>query len=442
MSNFKATILKLFVALSMFAALAVDAAEAPANGVSITAFGAVGDGQTLNTAKIQAAIDALAAKGGGAVVIPKGIFLSGAIFLKPRVNLYLEEGAVLKGSTNVADYPITRTRIEGHFEDWLPALINADGCDHLRIGGAGILDGSGRPFYEAFWKAFRADPRVTNLAVKRPRLVFIEDSRDVQIDGIRFENSGFWNLHLYRCQNVLVENVHFEVPDGIKCPSTDGTDIDSCQYVTIRGCTYRVDDDCVCLKGSKGPFAMQDKDSPPVEHIRVSNCAFERGSGVVTLGSEATVVRDVVVENCKVFGRISMAKLKLRPDTSQDYEDIHYRNITLDGRGPILDVQPWWQFFDLKGQPKPKSVVSNVTLSNIKGSYGSLGIVEGNAGQTEIRNITLKNINVTLTNDSLNAVGVTNLKVKNVIVNGKKFSVTNPTTKTETVTNNALRPGS
>ena len=425
MSNSKATILKLFVALSMFAALAVDAAEAPANGVSITAFGAVGDGQTLNTTKIQAAIDALAAKGEGTVVIPKGIFLSGAIFLKPRVNLYLEDGAVLKGSTNVADYPKTRTRIEGHFEDWLPALVNADGCNHLRISGTGSLDGSGRFFYTEFWQAFRKDPKVTNLAVERPRLVFIQDSRDVQINGITFENSGFWNLHLYRCRHVIVENVHFEVPDGIKCPSTDGTDIDSCQYVTIQGCIYRVDDDCVCLKGSKGPFAMQDKDSPPVEHIRVRDCTFERGGGVVTMGSEATVVRDVVVENCTVRGRISMAKLKLRPDTPQDYEDIHYRNITLDGRGTMLDVQPWLQFFDLKGQPKPKSLVSNVTLTNIKGSYGSLGIVQGNAGQTLIRNITLKNINLIVTNDDLDAVGVKNFTIRNVMVNGKAFTVAN-----------------
>jgi polygalacturonase len=195
--------------------------------------------------------------------------------------------------------------------------------------------------------------------------------------------------------------------------------------VTIQGCIYRVDDDCVCLKGSKGPFAMQDKDSPPVEHIRVRDCTFERGGGVVTMGSEATVVRDVVVENCTVRGRISMAKLKLRPDTPQDYEDIHYRNITLDGRGTMLDVQPWLQFFDLKGQPKPKSLVSNVTLTNIKGSYGSLGIVEGNAGQTLIRNITLKNINLIVTNDDLYAVGVKNFTIRNVIVNGKAFTVAN-----------------
>src|SRR5579872_5202054 len=103
----------------------------PARRAAITDFGAVADGKTLNTAHIQSAIDELAKKGGGTVVIPQGVFLSGAIFLKPGVNVYLEEGAVLKGSTEICNYPKMKTRIEGQFVDWIPALINADGCDHL-----------------------------------------------------------------------------------------------------------------------------------------------------------------------------------------------------------------------------------------------------------------------------------------------------------------------
>jgi alpha-L-rhamnosidase len=390
--------------------------------VSIAQFGAVGDGKTLNTSAIQIGIDQLAKKGGGTLLIPKGVFQSGSIFLKPGVNLYLDEGAVLQGSTNIADYPKMKTRIEGHFEEWIPALVNADQCDHLRISGSGTLDGSGRVFYSAFLKARRADPKVTNLAVERPRLVLIQNSRDTAIRGITFKDSGFWNLHLYRCQNAIVEGVHFTVPDGIRCPSTDGTDIDSCQYVTVRGCTYHVGDDCVCLKGSKGPFAMGDKDSLPVEHIRVQNCAFERGGGMVALGSEATVVRDVVAENCIVNGQVNLAVFKLRPDTPQHYEDIHYRNITLDSAGTILDMRPWRQFFDLQGQPPPKSIVTNVTLSNIKGRDGSLGIVQGNTGQTEISDIALQNIDLQLKDETLDA-DVKNFKVENVTINGKPFSL-------------------
>ena len=398
--------------------------SASARRASVADFGAVGDGKTLNTERIQSAIDQLASKGGGTLVIPRGVFLSGAIFLKPGVNLHLDEGAVLKGSTDRKDYPKMKTRIEGHFEEWLPALVNADKADHLRITGSGTLDGNGAPFWADFWKRLKEKPKTTNLDVERPRLALIQNSEDVRISGVTFKDSAFWNLHLYRCRNVVVENVRFEVPDGVKCPSTDGTDIDSCQHVTIRGCTYRVDDDCIAMKGSKGPLAMDDKDSPPVEHIRVENCMFERGHGVVTLGSEATVVRDVVVENIKVTGPNNLVRLKLRPDTPQHYEDIHYRGVTLDNAGGnILQVRPWTQYFDLKGQPPPNSIVRNVTLSNVKGTYGSFGMLQGNPGQTEIGDIKLENIDVRLKDEKLKAVDVKNLRIEKVTVNGKPFSL-------------------
>jgi alpha-L-rhamnosidase len=391
--------------------------------VPVTEFGAVGDGRTLNTEHIQAAIDHAAASG-GTVVIPAGVFLSGALFLRPRVNLLLSEGGVLKGSTDIAHYPKMRTRIEGHFEEnWIPALLNADRTDHLRITGAGTLDGSGAPFWAEFWTRLRADRTTKNLDVERPRLALIQNSEDVQIRGITFKDSGFWNLHLYRCRNVLVEDARFEVPDGVRAPSTDGTDIDSCQHVTIRGCHYRVNDDCIAVKGSKGPFALDDEDSPPVEHIRVEGCTFERGGGVLTCGSEATIVRDVVVRNCRVVGPVPVVRLKLRPDTPQQYEDIHYRDIALDSTGGrILDVQPWRQYFDLEGQAPPKSVVRNVTLSNVRGRFGSCGTLEGTPGQTEISDVTLEDIDVRLEDGTLRVADVRNLRMENVTVNGKPFT--------------------
>ncbi|HEX4038256.1 MAG TPA: glycosyl hydrolase family 28 protein [Acidobacteriaceae bacterium] len=403
-------------------------AQATGRQISATEAGAVADATTLNTQKLQAAIDRLASHHGGTLVIPAGTFLTGALFLKPGVHLWLDKDAVLKGSTEVADYPRRQTRVEGHFQVWLPAMINADGCDGLRIGGQGTLDGSGAPFWQAFWTAIRANHSTTNLDVPRPKLAFLSNSRNVQISNITFKDSGFWNLHLYRCQQVLVDNVRFEVPDGVRCPSTDGTDIDSCRHVTIRGCTYSVDDDCVCLKGSKGPFAMDDHDSPPVEHIRVENCTFLRGGGVATLGSEATIVRDLVVENCTVHGTVPVVRLKLRPDTPQLYEDLHYNNITLAGspdnpRGPIIEVRPWKQYFDLKGQPPPKSTVRNVTIDGVKGTFGTFGVVQGNPGQTTLSGFHLENIDVQLSNPRLTVDNGIDVSVKNVTVNGKPFVV-------------------
>ena len=284
--------------------LAAKAFAAPAREILITRSGAVADDSTVNTKAIQAAIDQLAAKGGGTVVVPKGVFVSGALFFKPKVNLRLTEGAVLKCSTDLSNFPAQRTRIEGHFlEHFTPAFINAAHCDGFQLTGDGILDGDGMKVWEAFWAGRAKDKNFANTALPRARLALIESSKDVKIEGITFKDSQFWNCHLYNNDGVLVHNVHFQVPDDYKqAPSTDGIDIDSSRNVTVDGCVFSVTDDCIACKGSKGPHAMEDKDSPAVEHIRVRNCTFKRGGGVLTCGSEATIVRDVIAEDCKITG--------------------------------------------------------------------------------------------------------------------------------------------
>ena len=404
-------------------------------GASILDHGAVGDGDTVNTRAIQTAIDTLATSGGGTVVIPPGVFVSGALFLKPGVHLRLEKDAVLRASTEVAkNFPARRTRIEGHFEEsFTPALINADHCDGLRITGEGTLDGAGRAIWDDFMARRDAAPdkkNFKNLSVPRARLALIENSRDVVIDGVAFKDSQFWNLHLYRCREVLVQNVRFSVPDDYKqAPSTDGIDVDSSQDVTIRGCTFSVTDDCIAMKGTKGPFALDDKESPPTERVRVTDCVFKRGYGAVTLGSEATVVRDIVVENSRFLGVSHVLHLKLRPDTPQHYEKVRVRGITLDNKsGSILEARPWTQYFDLQGQPAPRSVVRDITFSDIRGRFGSLGRASGNPGQTDIAEVTFTDFDVKLNRVQLqDGESVRGLKFTNVVVNGQP--VTSPAAK-------------
>jgi alpha-L-rhamnosidase len=391
---------------------------------AVTDFGAVADGQTVNTAAIQKAIDT-AAKGGGTVVIPAGVFCSGSIFLKPGVNLHLAEGAVLLGSTNIEDYPKRLTRIEGHFEPWRMALVNAQGLTRLRISGPGKLDGHGVPFWTAFWQRRKENPKCTNLEVERPRLMFIDRCTDVRIEDLGLQDSGFWNLHLYRCRDVVIEKVRITIPSAganLHGPSTDGIDVDSSQNVTIRKCYISTNDDNIALKGSKGPRADQDADSPPVENILVEDCEVGDGNGLITCGSEATVVRHVTVRNCVMSGRATLLTLKLRPDTPQHYEDITMDGIKLAGGGRILNVAPWMQFFDLQGQPPPKRTVNNITLRNIRGEYRTLGVLRGNPGDT-LRDITLENIDVRLADEKFAPGPVENLVLKNVVVNGKAFNV-------------------
>jgi polygalacturonase len=389
----------------------------------ITDYGAVGGGETINTAAIQRAIEAAATKGGGTVVVPAGVFRSGAIFLKSGVGLHLAEGAVLKGSENVADYPKLNTRIEGHFEPWRLALVNAQNLTGVRISGPGKLDGSGPVYWRAYWQRRKENPRCTNVEVERPRLVFIDRCTDVRIENTALQDSGFWNLHLYKCRDVLIENVRITLPSataGLRGPSTDGIDIDSSQHVTVRKCYISTHDDNIALKGSKGPFAAQDADSPPVENILVEDTEIGDGNGLITCGSEATIVRNITARNCVMSGDATVLTLKLRPDTPQHYEHITIEGVRLAGRGRLLNVAPWTQFFDLQGEPPPARQVNDIVLRNITGSYRMLGALSGNAGDV-LRDITLENIDVQLAEERFRLGPVKNLVLKNVRVNGKDF---------------------
>ena len=409
-------------------------AEAPQEAV-ITDFGAKADGTTLNTKAIQAAIDHLATQRGGTVVVPQGVFVSGALFFKPKVKLHLKAGAVLRCSTDMANFPVQRTRIEGHFADkFNPALINATNCDGFEITGEGTLDGAGRPIWDEFWKLRNAAPdpgNFPNLGVPRARLALIEGSRGVKIEGITFKDSQFWNLHLYNNDGVVVSQVRFEVPDDYRqAPSTDGIDVDSSRNVTIDGCFFSVTDDCIALKGSKGPHADQDKDSPAVEHVRVRNCTYKRGGGVLTCGSEATIVRDVIVQDCKITGNVRVATLKLRPDTPQRYEDIAFRNIASEvTAGPIISIAPWQQYFDLQGAAPPHSTVHNISFTGIKGKFSAFGSIRPNPGQTTISDILFQDLDVQLDRDRLNASGVEDLRFVNVVVNGQPQSAPDAATQ-------------
>ena len=405
-------------------ALAATSAEPRGRILPITDHGAVGDAVTMNTAAIQAAIDA-AAEGGGTVTIPAGVFRSGSIFLKPGVALHLQKDAVLLGSNRIEDYPKRRTRIEGHFPEWRLALVNGTGLEGVRIHGEGTIDGNGILFWAAFWQRRKENPACTNLEVERPRLMHLADCRDVRIEGVSLRDSGFWNIHLYRCQDVVIEDVSIFTPgqgSQVRAPSTDGIDIDSSQRVTVRRCRIEVDDDCIALKGSKGPRADQDADSPPVEQVVVEDCVFPRGHGVVTFGSEATVVRDVVVRRCTVSGPNNLVRLKLRPDTPQLYENILYEDITLSGdQGRLFRVDPWMQFFDPQGLPPPASIVRGLTLRRVRGSYGTLGVFKGSAHDT-LEDIVLEDIDITLANTAFDVGVVRDVTTRDVVINSRPWT--------------------
>ena len=387
----------------------------------VTKYGVGSDSTKLNTQAIQDIIDKAEANGGGTIVIPKGVYLTGALFFKPKTKLLLEEGAQLKGSDDISNYPLIPSRMEGRSIYYYAALINAYHVDSFSIKGPGTINGNGLRFWEYFW-AYRDSMRkigksATNLEVHRPRLLFIWGCNNVTIQNVKLHNSGFWTTHLYQCNNVLIENCDIRSPyKPVPAPSTDGVDIDVCKKVTIRNCYISVNDDAVCIKGGKGPDAHQRSENGIVEDILVENCNFGESHGILTLGSECIHARNITVRNCKMDNNTPILRLKMRPDTYQLFEDILIENIT--GKcGTIISMAPWKQFFDMGGSTeKPFATVRNITFSNIKVECKKFGEMEGNPADT-VSNIVFRDINAVAADATLKT-NYAGIKLEKVIVNG------------------------
>lgn len=391
----------------------------------ITGYGAATDSTQLSTQAIQQVIDLASEKGGGTIVIPKGVFLTGALFFKPNTHLRLHEGAVLKGSDNIADYPLIPSRMEGKNLLYYAALINAYYVDSFSIAGPGTINGNGLRFWKTFW-AYRdsmklAGKSATNLEVHRPRLLFIWGCKDVTIRDVKLHNSGFWTTHLYQCRNVLIENCDIRSPfHPVPAPSSDGVDIDYCKGVTVRNCYISVNDDGVCVKGGKGPTAHLDPENGIVEDVLVENCSFGEVHSALTMGSECIHARNITMRNCRVDNDRSILLFKMRPDTYQLYENITIDHVT--GRcGSILVMSPWKQFFNLEGSgAKPFGTVRNITITDVNVKCRKFGELEGNASD-KVEGILFKNVNATAEQAAFRNV-YKDVSFENVMLNGSPLA--------------------
>lgn len=388
----------------------------------ITQYGAVNDSTRLNTAAIQRTIDSAAEKGGGTIIIPRGTFLTGALFFKPKTKLLLQEGAVLKGADTIDEYPLIPSRMEGKNLLYYAALINAYYTDSFSITGPGTINGNGLKFWQGFWQ-HREDMKKmgkssTNLEVHRPRLLFIWGCNNVTIKNVQLRDAGFWTTHLYQCSNVLIEGCDIRSPyKPVPSPSTDGIDIDACKNITIRNCFISVNDDAICIKGGKGPDAHKRAENGVVEDILIENCTFGESHGTLTLGSECIHARNITLRNCKVDNNCPILRMKMRPDTYQVYENISISNIT--GKcGTIAQIFPWKQFFNLEGSnEKPFGTIRNISFSNINVSCGRFAELEGNAADI-VSGISFKDITATAPAAEFNNKYSTAVTATNVTING------------------------
>lgn len=309
--------------------------------MTIESFGAVGDGKTLITREIQAAIDACEA--GGTVVIPKGIFVSGALFLKSDMTLRLEAGAVLLGSSDAVDYPVFPYRFEGLETLCYASLINTANPEgqrlrNITIEGEGTVDANGVALFEQ---------EMAEKAGKRGRAICLRGVDHVRLSGITVRQSPAWCVHLIYCQQVEVSGVKIYA----KCDENgklycgifngDGLDIDSCRDVQVRQCVIASQDDCIAIKSGKDKEGR--KVGIPSEDILVEDCDFRSGFGVV-IGSEASSgVRNVLVRNCRFENAYSVGNVKSPRGRGGVIENIVYEDCTYSNQSTEHQDCEWFR---------------------------------------------------------------------------------------------------
>ena len=342
----------------------------PATTVNLAEAGGVGDGVTLNTGAINVAIALLAQKGGGELVIPPGLWLTGPIRLASHINLHLERGALLKFSRDFNAFPLTIINLKGEQEvDSLSPISGVD-LEDVAITGEGIIDGGGdawRPLKKdklgaGDWKALVQSGGVLDAkgstwwpsqatmdgeklvdqlrkqgslnladyepahAFLRPKMLRLIHCQRVLLQDFTIENPPNWTMNPVLCENVSILNV--TVRNLPTAQNSDALDLESCRHAIIRGCTFDVGDDGICLKSGKD--AAGRRIGVPTEDVLVENCVVYHAHGGFTIGSEMSGgVRDVRVNNCLFLGTDVGLRFKSTRGRGGVVEDIDIHNVRM-----------------------------------------------------------------------------------------------------------------
>lgn len=382
----------------------------------VTDYGIVRDSTLVQTEALQAVIDR-AAEQGGVVVIPEGVYLTGSLFFKPGTHLHIRKGGVLKGSDDISDFAIVDTRIEGQSLPYFAALVNADHADGFTVTGEGAIDGNGERYWRSFWLRRKVNPKCTNMDELRPRLVYISNSKNVQLEGVTLRNSPFWTTHIYNSERVRLLGLRIFAPAApVKAPSSDALDIDACRDMHVSRCCMSVNDDAIALKGGKGPWADQDPKNGGNYNIIIEECVFGFCHSALTCGSESIHDRNIVLRRCKIGDASRLLWLKMRPDTPQNYEYVTVEEIEGNARA-FLFVRPWTQFFDLKGRKdQPMSYSSHITMRNIRLDCDRFFDVEQAEDQYHLSDFTFENLHIRAKDTTCNRKAVERFAWKKVQV--------------------------
>ena len=330
--------------------------------ISIKKFGAVADGYFLNTSAINNAIDALHKKGGGVVLIPAGLWLTGPIVIKNNINLHLVEGAMVLFTPDKSQYPLVQANWEGLPQWRNQSPISATNASNIAITGKGIIDGSGD-----VWRAVKSDKLTQSQWKKkvesggvlsddkktwypsagfmkgskmpanpgmidptkdatfyqeikdflRPNLLLLTNCKNILLEGVTFQNSPAWCLHPLMCENLTVRDVFVKNPWYAQ--NGDGIDVESCKNVLIENTVFDVGDDALCIKS--GRDAEGRKRAKPTENVIIRGCTVYSSHGGFVIGSEMSGgARNIYVSNCTFIGA-----------------DIGLRFKTTRGRGGVVE---------------------------------------------------------------------------------------------------------
>jgi polygalacturonase len=310
-------------------------------------FGAWGDGQHLETAALQKAIDK-AAKVGGTVTLKPGTYLTGSLFLKSGVTLDLPEGATLIGSEKLEDYPMLPTRIAGIEMSWPAALVNVRDQHKVKITGKGTIDGDGPIWWKSYWD-LRAqyEPKglrwASDYDARRPRLILIQNSSEIWLGGgILLKRSGFWTVQILYSHDVHVDGVIIRNNEGGKGPSTDGIDIDSSRNVLVEHADIDVNDDALCLKSGRDSDGL--RVNRPTEDVVLRDSIIRHGAAAVTIGSETSGgFRNIEAYNLTALSGVPSGVLfKSARTRGGTASDIRIHDLTLVGVAIPIHITMNW----------------------------------------------------------------------------------------------------
>lgn len=350
------------------------AAEPPRAGaaVSVLDHGARGDRLTLDTAPLQAAIDACAQRGGGTVQFPAGAYLTGTLFLKSRVTLHLEAGATLVGSPRLEDYPRCVPAVRSYTDNYTErSLIYGENLEQVALQGRGRIDGQGG--------AFKGEYKV------RPYLIRLIACREVAVRDLELRDSPMWVQHYLACDDVHLEGLRVRS----RCnANNDGIDIDGCERVRIAHCDIDSGDDAIVLKSTL---------DRPCRRVAITNCLLSSACNAFKLGTESNGgFEDIVLSNCVMYDT-GIAGIALELVDGGTLDQVSISNVVMRRVNGVIFVRLGNRARPFReNQPRPgQGRLRNVRLSHIQAEGAdAIGCSITGLPEAHVENIALEDLRI------------------------------------------------